>query len=93
MPDQTSSSEQPESEGSGGFEDLDRTEPAWRRRRRLEAVFGDVMPESTSDDRDQPDARAGRVSGDAGSGDSGDPGDSETEGDRWLRAQVPPHHG
>lgn len=26
-------------------------EPAWVRRRRLAAVFGDVLPEQTSDDR------------------------------------------
>jgi hypothetical protein len=36
------------------------TEPAWKRRARLAAVFGDVLPESTRDDRD-PEA-----SGDAG---------------------------
>lgn len=51
------------------------SEPEWQRRRRLAAVFGDVLPETTSDERD-PDA-AGR----------------EEAGDRWLRAQVPPHHG
>ncbi len=28
------------------------TEPDWVRRRRLAAVFGDVLPESTTDDRD-----------------------------------------
>ncbi|MGD9958131.1 hypothetical protein [Nocardioides sp.] len=33
-------------------------EPDWVRRRRLAAVFGDVLPESTSDDRD-PSAPAG----------------------------------
>jgi len=27
-------------------------EPEWKRRRRLAEVFGDVLPESTSDDRD-----------------------------------------
>jgi hypothetical protein len=27
-------------------------EPDWKRRARLAAVFGDVLPESTSDDRD-----------------------------------------
>ena len=27
-------------------------EPAWKRRARLAAVFGDVLPESTRDDRD-----------------------------------------
>jgi hypothetical protein len=50
-------------------------ESDWERRRRLAAVFGDVLPETTSDARD-PDA-AGR----------------EEAGERWLRAQVPPHHG
>jgi len=50
-------------------------ESEWERRRRLEAVFGDVLPETTSDERD-PEA----------------PSD-EDAGDRWLRAQVPPHHG
>jgi hypothetical protein len=47
------------------------------RRRRLDEVFGDVLPETTnnkSDDRDDRDA-----GGDAS--------------DRWLRDQVPPHHG
>ncbi len=28
-------------------------EADWERRRRLAAVFGDVLPESTSDDRDE----------------------------------------
>jgi hypothetical protein len=27
-------------------------EPAWKRRARLAAIFGDVLPESTGDDRD-----------------------------------------
>ena len=44
------------------------------RRRRVAEVFGDVLPEVTSDERDDRD---------------GERGDS----DRWLRAQVPPHHG
>jgi hypothetical protein len=50
-------------------------EPAWVRRRRLAAVFGDVLPETTSDERDHGVA------------------DAEDAGDRWLKAQVPPHHG
>lgn len=29
-------------------------EPAWKRKARLAAIFGDVVPESTSDDRDEP---------------------------------------
>ncbi|HSX68413.1 hypothetical protein [Nocardioides sp.] len=28
------------------------TEPAWKRKARLAAIFGDVVPDSTSDDRD-----------------------------------------
>jgi hypothetical protein len=44
------------------------------RRRLLAEVFGDVLPDTTSDERDP------REDG---------PGDS----DRWLREQVPPHHG
>ena len=53
-------------------------EQEWQRRRRLEAVFGDVLPETTSDERD-PETAADASAEDAG--------------DRWLRAQVPPHHG
>ena len=53
-------------------------EPDWQRRRRLAAVFGDVLPETTSDERD-PETAADASTEDAG--------------DRWLRAQVPPHHG
>lgn len=52
-----------------------RPETDWERRRRLAAVFGDVLPDVTADEKDpgEPD------------------GDSAT--DRWLKAQVPPHHG
>jgi hypothetical protein len=49
-------------------------EPEAARRKRLDEVFGDVLPETTSDERDDRD-----------------PGDDAT--DRWLRDQVPPHHG
>ena len=35
----------------------DRTETDWERRRRLAEVFGDAMPETTSDERDQPSTR------------------------------------
>jgi hypothetical protein len=44
------------------------------RRRRLDEVFGDVLPETTNDERDDRDAGA-------------------DASDRWLREQVPPHHG
>lgn len=48
------------------------------RRRRLAEVFGDVLPDQTTDETG-PDAgdRAGQV-------------DANEE---WLRRQVPPHHG
>jgi hypothetical protein len=48
-----------------------------RRRRRAE-VFGDVLPESTRDDRD-PDGSQERS--------------SDVAADEWLRNNVPPHHG
>jgi hypothetical protein len=53
-------------------------ETDWERRRRLAAVFGDVLPDTTSDEL-EPETAAEASDGDAG--------------DRWLRAQVPPHHG
>ena len=55
-------------------------EPDWKRKQRLARIFGDVLPEQTSDDR--------------GSDDSGGAaGDRESATDRWLKSQVPPHHG
>jgi hypothetical protein len=56
----------------------DRHDADWERRRRRAAVFGDAMPDTTSDERD--DAPSGTPEG-------------ESAGDRWLRDQVPPHHG
>lgn len=55
-------------------------EADWERRRRLQAVFGDVLPETTSDERAQQGERDAVR-------------DGERDGDAWLRAQVPPHHG
>lgn len=52
-------------------------ETDWERRKRLAAVFGDVLPETTQDERDPGEARAS----------------GEEATDAWLRAQVPPHHG
>ena len=52
-------------------------ESGWERRRRLAAVFGDALPETTSDERD-PEPGADRA---------------EDAGEAWLRSQVPPHHG
>ena len=54
-----------------------RKEADWERRRRLAEVFGDVLPETTGDER-EPDAKGT---------------DRESAGDRWLKSQVPPHHG
>jgi hypothetical protein len=47
------------------------------RRRRVAEVFGDVLPDTTSDERDDAEGR-GAEGGDR---------------DHWLRSQVPPHHG
>jgi len=51
------------------------------RRRRREQVFGDVLPDGTTDER----------------GDGWSEGDSSPESgarsEEWLRRQVPPHHG
>lgn len=58
---------------------MTRPESDWERRRRLAEVFGDVLPDTTSDERDDPgpEKQAG----------------AESPSDRWLREQVPPHHG
>lgn len=53
-------------------------EPEWARRKRLAAVFGDVVPEQTRDD--QPANTPERA-------------DLGGKGDDWYRDQVPPHHG
>ena len=50
------------------------------RRRRLAEIFGDVLPEQTSDD----------------SGEAADRAERRTEQqaqEDWLKRQVPPHHG
>jgi hypothetical protein len=50
------------------------------RKRRLAEIFGEVIPEQTSDD----------------SGESGAGADRRTEEkvqEDWLKSQVPPHHG
>lgn len=58
-------------------------EPEWKRRRRLAALLGDVLPDQTGDDVD-PESSAAR--GPA-------TGARESASDKWLREQVPPHHG
>lgn len=52
------------------------------RLRRRAVVFGDVLPDATSDER------VG-VGGSTGRG----PGEVDDETDEWLRGEVPPHHG
>lgn len=53
-------------------------EADWQRRRRLAAVFGDTLPETTTDEREPGEPVAdGR----------------EDPAEAWLRSQVPPHHG
>ncbi|MEP7091407.1 MAG: hypothetical protein ABI776_15010 [Nocardioidaceae bacterium] len=47
------------------------------RRRRREAIFGDVLPDGTTDER----------------ADGSDGSDGSEGSDEWLRRQVPPHHG
>jgi len=58
-------------------EEPDRPERGWERRRRLAEVFGDALPDTTSDERD-PEER---------------PEDAAKRSDTWLEEQVPPHHG
>jgi alpha-ketoglutarate-dependent taurine dioxygenase len=50
-----------------------------QRRRRLAEIFGDVIPEQTSDDS-EPDDPADRRT-------------DEKAQEEWLKRQVPPHHG
>ncbi|SIR76128.1 hypothetical protein SAMN05445060_0695 [Williamsia sterculiae] len=50
----------------------------WRRRRRLADVFGDDLPDTSSDEVDP-----------SGQGHIGDAKSRE----RWLRDNRPPHHG
>lgn len=64
-----------------------RESEAAERRRRRERVFGDVLPDSTSDDRDPSDAGSVTASGPASESRRG------SSSDEWLKANVPPHHG
>ena len=54
-------------------------ETDWERRRRLAQVFGDALPDTTRDERDD-DAGTDRRGG-------------EDPSEAWLKEQVPPHHG
>ncbi len=57
------------------------TEPGpetdWQRKRRLAEVFGDVLPDTTTDERDPAE----------------DADSAIERSDAWLKEQVPPHHG
>ena len=76
----------------------DRPKPAPERlRRRLDAVFGDVLPDVTRDEASDPaDAGiAGAASADGGpdAPGAGRAGADGADGqDAWLRANRPPHH-
>jgi hypothetical protein len=63
------------SDAAGGGEP-EKPESDWERRLRLDRIFGDTEPATTSDEREP-----------------APPPDGEDPGDRWLREQVPPHHG
>jgi hypothetical protein len=63
--------------GQPGDEREPQRQAEWQRRRRLAEVFGDVLPETTADERDPAEQS----------------GDAEQRGDTWLKEQVPPHHG
>ncbi|HEU4566639.1 MAG TPA: hypothetical protein VFR99_01305 [Marmoricola sp.] len=54
-----------------------REESRAERRRRLDRIFGEGLPEQTGDDVDEPRRHA----------------EEDEAGEEWLRRQVPPHHG
>jgi len=66
------------SEEEAAEEAAEKTADEAVRKRRLAEIFGDVLPETTSDERDSDDSAAGA---------------GESASDEWLRRQVPPHHG
>ena len=70
--------QRPDAPGSPETEETEEAEPDWVRRRRLAAVFGDVLPEATGDDRAEPGS---------------EPAGEKQRSEEWLRSQVPPHHG
>jgi hypothetical protein len=49
----------------------------WERKRRLAEVFGDALPDITSDEREPGETSEAATE----------------RGDTWLKEQVPPHHG
>ena len=58
----------------------ERAQKEAQRRRRMAEIFGDVIPDQTSDDT-------------ADAGDGTDRRTEETAQEDWLKSQVPPHHG
>jgi hypothetical protein len=50
------------------------------RRRRLAEIFGEVLPEQTSDDTGEANGARDRRT-------------EEKAQEDWLKSQVPPHHG
>ncbi len=77
IPPLESSAQEPPHQQAAEVTAPDATSPEEKRRaraRRRAEVFGEVLPETTQDER---------------AGDERGPGD----GDDWLRANVPPHHG
>jgi hypothetical protein len=84
---EASPSEGSPSEGSpseGSPREPSRSE-AERRRRRAE-VFGDVLPETTADERNETWSEGGPAGSSASGRGKADPAEE------WLRRQVPPHH-
>lgn len=62
-------------------------------RRRLDAVFGDVLPEVTRDEAaDASDAEPAAPAPDARDPDAAGRGAPASGRDAWLRANRPPHH-
>ncbi len=56
------------------------------RRRRVAEVFGDVLPETTGDER-------GSAGEDGADQNGAEHNGADDDRDRWYREQVPPHHG
>lgn len=52
-------------------------EPDWKRKQRLAEIFGDVLPSVTRDEKDDRPAHS----------------KGESASEKWLKEQVPPHHG
>ncbi|MDN5744014.1 MAG: hypothetical protein L0H31_02705 [Nocardioidaceae bacterium] len=52
-------------------------ESDWERERRRAEIFGDPLPSVTTDEVDESASEKER----------------ESAAERWLKAQVPPHHG